>query len=262
MKPQPKPELEQVLEAEEFVAEQEALAEVEAKQLLSQRPYRTPDLSYLLAIPRDVKGLVELLEEKNGMEEEIKKLNITDPDIYTPVGGGLGTIGTYVAMLVLGSSLHGSDHSIILSLFLLSPTLGGVLTGYLLSRRRQRENRKQRQQKEKEYAPLIKAINQKLSHFEKNYRKGDFVLVDDNELGYSLGEIYQLEDRLQLRQWYSKREGNKTDSITRHRDIDEKDIISFLKPHRELSEDDLRELSNLSDRTSVVTKYPSGSVSG
>ena len=74
MKPTPKKNLDEYLEVE--FAEQEALAEQEA----AFSPYRTDaDLSYRLDIPRDVAGLVELLEERR---RDIRNLEITMVEKY------------------------------------------------------------------------------------------------------------------------------------------------------------------------------------
>src|SRR3989338_9321706 len=99
MKPQPKQKLEQLVEDQEIVADQEALAEVEESQL-KVSPYRTDeDLSYRLDIPRDVAGLVGLLDERKKTIEYIEhKYSNIDKNIPSLFcwGGGVGLfVGAY-----------------------------------------------------------------------------------------------------------------------------------------------------------------------
>src|SRR3989344_9219416 len=106
MKPQPKQKLEQLVEDQEIVADQEALAEVEESQL-KVSPYRTDeDLSYRLDIPRDVAGLVELLEERR---RDIRNLEITMVEKYPKSFRMLSVISGFLAGGVSGLAMiaHG-----------------------------------------------------------------------------------------------------------------------------------------------------------
>ncbi len=262
MMPEPKLKLEQLVNAQDLEAQLEALAE---QELQPEATYReNADLSYKLDIPRDVDGLVALVEEKKRLEKQNLLLNI-NPNIdveYSAFGGLVGIVGT---VIITGAFMHYKvpvTFSNIVAVFI--PSVVSILLGYRIGEYKSKKIKVNSQHQKEENITQLQAINKKLSHYEKSYNLGDFALVNDKELGYSLGEVYQLGDKLRLQQRYTKKEGEKDQSLVSSSDINENVLISILKPSRELSEDDLRVLSKqaVHNSTPIVTQYPAGSISG
>lgn len=243
MKPKPKQELEQLVEEQESEAE----AEAEAQKRVS--PYReNAGLSYKLDIPRDVSGLVELLEERKGLD----KIDYSSP-IHYPKGVAYAAGFGFAGMLVVGSLLAYykvpemvPDYPF---LAFITPGLIGTSIGFLLRWRQLNKAEKEFQQQKESNTQLIEAIDQKLSHYETNYGKRDFVLVDDPDLGYAIGRI----DR-SIENYHS----DKKLYLILERGVEEKGIplgsakiVSLLRPI-EISLDDLR---SLSPQTPILLNY-------
>ena len=174
MKPKTKQELEQLLEAE--FAEAEALAEQEA----AFSPYRTDEeLSTRLDIPRDVKGLVELLEEK---KRDIRNLEITMVEKYPKSFRMLSVTSGFLAGGVSGLAMiaHGqyvrNVTEFTIGMFLLY--IGGIvgmisglpMDNYL--RKNSAGARKfelDKQRRIQELQEKLEPIDQKLSRYETKY---------------------------------------------------------------------------------------------
>src|SRR3989338_3477839 len=250
MKPKTKQELEQLLEAE--FAEAEALAEQEA----AFSPYRTDEeLSTRLDIPRDVKGLVELLEEK---KRDIRNLEITMVEKYPKSFRMLSVTSGFLAGGVSGLAMiaHGqyvrNVTEFTIGMFLLY--IGGIvgmisglpMDNYL--RKNSAGARKfelDKQRRIQELQEKLEPIDQKLSRYETKYFAGDILFLDDKELGYCLGNVVVEREERVLRQKYIM--GTPDDgyrSYTRTKAIKDEEIICVLNPKEELSVDDLLSLDS------------------
>ncbi|MEK6905735.1 MAG: hypothetical protein AABX24_05020 [Nanoarchaeota archaeon] len=248
----PKQKLDELLEAE-FAAEYDALAEQEVQQKIS--PYRTDeDISYKLDIPRDVAGLVELLEEKKelaGKTNEIKdELYPDSAGLSTLVGVTVGTIPLAILIYRTAYTTHTLDNiptdlgiltgSLVLMFFGFA---GGMLTtAYYLENKS--SGRKKFDQKKsqtlRELQEKIQPLDEKLSHYETKYSTGNILFLDDKELGYCLGDVVVEKEERVLRQRYVNGTPDKGyRSYTRTKEINNEEIISVLMPDRELSVDDL-----------------------
>lgn len=265
MKPQPKQKLEQLVEDQEIVADQEALAEVEESQL-KVSPYRTDeDLSYRLDIPRDVAGLVGLLEEKERLQ------NIDEPGfVVTPAAGRaalLGGLGSIIA--AFGLAYYNIPETLGSFLLFIAPSIIGIAAAYGLAEKNFYKRKKEFQQQKAENVPLIEAIGQKLSHYEKIHRLSDITLVDDPELGYSLGRVIKnSKGELVLHTTYHKLQRSHAPEIdnrywirtSEEKPLAQANIISILKPSVQLSGDDLRSLEEgtpvLCLSTELLTSKP------
>ena len=207
MKPKTKQELEQLLEAE--FAEAEALAEQEA----AFSPYRTDEeLSTRLDIPRDVKGLVELLEEK---KRDIRNLEITMVEKYPKsfrmlsVTSGLLAGGVPgLAMIAHGQYVRNVTEFTIGMFLLYIGGIVGMISGLPMDnylRKNSAGARKfelDKQRRIQELQEKLEPINQKLSHYETKYFAGDILFLDDKELGYCLGNVVvEREERVLLQRY-------------------------------------------------------------
>ena len=235
MKPTPKKNLDDYLEAE--FAEAEAVAEVEEAQR-KVSPYRVDqDLSHRLNIPRDVTGLVELLEERKKTIEYIEhKYSNIDKNIphlvfYSGVVGLF--VGAYYENLILGGGL------------LLAGMVGSLGAVFLLRNIPIQRKLKEKSKDIAEHEATVEEIDQKLSHYETKYFAGDILFLDDKELGYCLGNVVVEREERVLRQRYvinMPYDGYK--SYTRTKAIKDEEIICVLNPKEELSVDDLLSLDS------------------
>ncbi len=237
-------------ELERLVEEQEITAVLEAEQEVQQKisPYRTDeDISYKLDIPRDVAGLVELLEEKkelarktNEIKDELYSFN---PDLIY-LGGVVGMIPGVI--LALNQTLHPPFNSLIYCVgvgLMFVGMIGGMGTTYYYLQNKSSGRKRFDQKKSqtlRELQEKIQPLDEKLSRYETKYSTGDILFLDDKELGYCLGDVVVEKEERVLRQRYidgTPDEGYK--SYTRTKEIIDEEIISVLMPDRELSVDDL-----------------------
>jgi|SRR3989344_8788523 len=254
MKPKPKKKLDDYLEAE--FAEAEAQVEIETAQTFS--PYRVDeDLSYRLDIPRDVEGLVELLEKKIELRNKLATLkdsNYEFKSIFSLVGI------LYTLAGILNQDFDSGDYLLLGIAGLFTGILGDGLLYRVSSKRKKFEEEKPR--KIMEAQEKIATIDQKLSHYETHYHLSDIALVDDPELGYSLGRVIKNEkEEFVLHQSYHKLKVNYGWTKTsEEKPLAQADIISILKPSIQLSGDDLRSLEEgtpvLCASTELLTSKP------
>ena len=259
MKPQPKEK-----ELDELLADEAAQLEAEAQQEISYVvTYRdNADLSWKLDLPKDVEELMKLVEEKKKSAGEYK--HIKNEPFSAPNLRFLGASAVLLAAAAPGFAtlIYGSNHDdgVLNAMGFFGTFLGmalGMTWSYKLGdymeqrspKKAKFEEDKQKRIAEKKAENML--LDKKLSHYQKDYHLSDIVLVDDPELGYSLGDIrYNEREETTLHQYYHK--------LTRDRDaidgrywtqceeyklIDRAKIISVLRPSYEsLSADDLRSL--------------------
>ncbi len=255
----PKPELEHLLDE---AAQLEAMAEQEMQQEPTYREHA--DLSYKLDIPRDVDGLVKLLEEQKKLEEHLNNLNGKEyegwlPGLYAFAGGAIAAVSGLASTIyyLLHNRPVGEAYAAAIliggSILTTAVVFTGDYYGRKLGQRIQgKSSKKKRFDQEKADQLQIKqnellVVEKKLSHYEKSYNLGDIALVDDHELGYSLGKVIQnSKEELVLRRTYHKLNRNALEAVDNRRweeYSEEKpiaNIISILKPSTQLSADDLR----------------------
>src|SRR3989338_2641479 len=263
MKPILKQKLEQLLDAEfveaEF-AEAEAVAEVEQAQP-KVSPYRVnEDISYKLDIPRDVAGLVGLLEEGQEHKKDIikiqsEKLHFSLP--YTMLGvvsgflvgavPGAAAMGYWYYLSNLNAYAGGAG---ILSLILggfVGTVVGGISIDDYMSKKSARARRLEadKQRRIQELQEKLEPIDQKLSHYQTKYSTGDILLLDDKELGYCLGDVVvEKEERILRQRYVIDMPDDGYRSYTRTKAIKNEEIICVLNPKEGLSVDDLLSLDS------------------
>src|SRR3989344_3693475 len=239
-----KPKLKQEADLEELaIAYAEAEEEALAEQVREPTYRENADLSTLLDIPRSVDGLVKLLEEKKEIEKELKEIEERKYYINgTLLNSAFGV--TFAAILV--EAYYNQSLLTAMTTFLAGASVTFGINFYLRSKPFPKANLLQAKQNE------LKPLEKKLSHYEKDYRLTDIVLVDDPELGYSLGDIrYNNREETTLHQSYHKLIHGVEDALDNrawkqmeeYKPIDKTKIVSILQPsHESLSVDDLRNL--------------------
>ncbi|GEM_PF-4659844 len=254
----PKPQLEQLVNAQEQEAQLEILAQ--ESELQRDATYREDgDLSKMLDIPREVDGLVKLVEEKKGIEDSVPEIEKRN---YRPEPSAANTLLTLTSGSVPGFTLflYGLLHNSYDSVFLgwvaaMIGSVGAHTINYQYNINISPARKKFDQEKAENLQTKqieLQTLNKKLSHYEKHYTLNDIVLVNDAELGYSLGDIrYNSREEKVLHQAYHKLIRNVPEALDgrywkeceEYKPIDENAIISVLKPSSEsLSVDDLRYL--------------------
>ena len=243
-------QLDQLVEEEDH--DEVVLAEKEA--LLSYR--ENADLSYKLNIPRDVNGLVELLEERKGL---MVKDKIFEP-FATYLGTLFGFIGGYIGSLAtifyLGNkygSMGTLEFSELLAIF--KPMVLGVVIGYTVGKNKDNKRKKRIQEKNEEKNEenkrKLQPIEQKLTHYDRDYRANDIVLIKDDYFGISLGYVYKEKDELLLHRKYWKNKIKGRQKVEDEDPIDPEKILCVLASNYLLSGDDVRALDN---KTPVVCR--------
>ena len=191
-------ELEQSLEAEFLEAEAVVAAEAESEAQRKVSPYRVDeDLSSRLNLPRDVKGLAELVENKVMLSDGKKEL---EKSSYGP--------GFIEGVIDASGVLVGGAPGVILMQYLdyglfyvgaMIVTLGGLFAGDIMgakiskkvhkSSQKYKEFEQEKAAKMLEFEEQIETIDQKLSHYQTNYIKGDLLLAAE-EKNVFIGEVY------------------------------------------------------------------------
>jgi len=255
-------------ELDDLLADEAAQLEAEAQQEISYVvTYRdNADLSWKLDLPKDVEELMKLVEEKKKSAGEYK--HIKNEPFSAPNLRFLGASAVLLAAAAPGFAtlIYGSNHepgSVLSVIGVLGTFLGmrlGMTWSYKLEdymeqrspKKAKFEKDKQKKIAEKKAENML--LEKKLSHYQKDYRLNDIVLVDDPELGYSLGDIrYNNREETTLHQSYHKLirgvEGALDNRLWKqmeeHKPIDKTTIVSILQPSYEsLSVDDLRYLND------------------
>lgn len=247
MKPTLNKRLEELLDE---TAVEEVLAVIEAEQEVQRTfsPYRTDiDLSYRLNLPRDVQGLVELLEEKKKLKVKFKPISL-DAIASAVVGTYVNIIGTTIAWCTYGVS-YGFNNTPYL-LFLTS-LVSGPTIGYFLGKNNEKKAFNKFEKQEKANTPLIEAIEKKLSHYETKPSHGDIILttqkprsdtVKTNLPGdHWLGQVYMHNEESALYQTFV--EPAFGSQITKRSEFEPEKVIAVLRPREYLSSEDIKALS-------------------
>ena len=252
MMPEPKPKLEQLVEAQDQEAELD-LAALEEMESQPEPTYReNADLSYKLDIPRDVDGLVKLLEEKKEIQESVNKIETSDFEVSVNVILFSAHAGMIPGLITALYGLYQPSVELCFAGWVVA-IVGGVGGGLWYSdyhtnkssKRKKFDQEKADQLQIKQNELLV--VEKKLSCYEKSYNLDDIALVEDHGLGYSLGKVIQnSKEELVLRRTYHKLNRNALEAVDNRRwegYSEEKpiaNIISILKPSTQLSADDLR----------------------
>ncbi len=241
MKPKLQKELEQLVEAQELEAEQEAL--VQQEQAYSS--YRVLEKKESI---EDILALIKQRNEvkKNSSESEMENFKPTSNlPMYIYAGG---CVGVSAAIYDLSNFPVNSNQSALLIIKLIAGF--GALVGSCLLAEYKRHASTERKKFDQEKAQKLlshqnelQTIEQKLSTYERKYRADDIVLADIPETGLSLGKIFTVVDEdfpegsehLTLQQ-YTVKGGKSYDNPT---------SIAVLTPSTELSLDDLRSLDKI-----------------
>lgn len=240
---------------EEFALDQEALGMEEQKNF---SPYRVnEDLSYKLDIPRDVKGLVKLLEERKKIEKPLKEVEKEKypTSFFLP---GLVYSATVAAVLVEAYYNHPLTVAIT-TLIVGGSTIIG-LTYYLREKSPAiKKFNQEKIQKLQELQSKIQSLDQKISYYEKHYILNDVVLIRNSQADYSLGHVIaNNKNELIVRRTYHEKiydsdviDGRYWAKCSEERSFHEKDIVSILQPSVQLSADDLR---SVDEKTPILCR--------
>ncbi|MDO8510788.1 MAG: hypothetical protein Q7S55_01340 [Nanoarchaeota archaeon] len=239
-------ELEQLLEAEFLEAEAVAAAEAESEAQTKESPYRVDeDLSSRLNLPRDVKGLAELVENKAMLFDSQKVLDESSSE----PGFREGMID------VSGVLVGGAPGAILMQypdygLFYVGAmivTLGGLFAGDIMgakiskkvheSSQKYKEFEQEKAAKMAELEKQIETIDQKLSHYQTNYIKGDLLLAAA-EKSVFIGKVYAEFEEEEAAEFHI---ASLSDPQLR---VKADTTVCVLTPARELSIDDLYSLDS------------------
>jgi len=240
MKPKPQQQL------EELVAEQDAISEMEYEIAHSYR--ETADLSQRLNIPRDVQGLVGLLEERKGYLQEVNlEYHYYHETCGIFTGGIAGAVGTLIATCVYGLYYGFSDISWVVSFIVTGPVLG-----YFIGKKIGKKEKEKFQRQKIENAPLIEALDQKLSYYETQASVGAIVLTTQKPIPncpdidlpgkYWLGHVNHLDGKSYL--YHNFKDPVWGLEMTKCSDFEPEKVVAVLRPREYLSLEDLKALSS------------------